>query len=68
MDERLGDFIALGFVILAIFNSYIYMKLISGQGVLTNRATEQGESNYSDSISKLEKLGYPGQALKSITA
>ena len=44
------------------------MKLISGQGVLTNRETERGESNYSDSISKLEKLGDPGQALQSITA
>lgn len=39
MNERLGDFITLGFVPLAIFNSYIFMNLISGQGVLTNTET-----------------------------
>ncbi len=40
MNERLGDFITLGFVPLAIFNSYIFMKLFSGQDVLTNTETE----------------------------
>tara|TARA_B100000959_G_C14661607_1_gene492642 strand:+ start:279 stop:485 length:207 start_codon:yes stop_codon:yes gene_type:complete len=66
MNERLVNFIALGFVILAILNSYIFMKLISGQGVSMNTETERGESNYSNSISKLEKLGYLGQGLKYI--